>query len=57
MVSKDDNFAIICRTGNRTSMAAHILKENGYKHVVDVLGGIKAAKANGIKLVPYEEKQ
>ena len=53
IVSKDEKFAIVCRTGNRTSMAVKILREQGYKNVIDVLGGVKAGMQNGITLVPY----
>lgn len=53
IVSKDEKFAIICRTGNRTSMAVKILREQGYKNVIDILGGVKAGGQNGIALVPY----
>ena len=49
-------FAIICRTGSRTSMVGPWLaKELGYK-VTNLKGGMMyATKALGIKTVPYKQ--
>jgi len=45
-------FALICRTGSRTSMISSFLsKELGY-NVVNIKGGIVLAKPKNIKLVP-----
>lgn len=55
IVTKDEKFAIVCRTGNRTSMAVKILREQGYKNVIDILGGVKLGAQNGINLTPYTE--
>lgn len=57
IVKKDEKFAIVCRTGNRTSMAKKILAEQGYENVIDVLGGVKAGTQSGIELVPYTPAQ
>ena len=38
-VKKDREFALICRTGNRTVAVADFLSKNGYK-VVNLKGGI-----------------
>ncbi len=48
---KNSTFAIICRTGNRTSMVAKFLKSQGYKNVINIQGGIKQGIKNDIKLV------
>ncbi|MBF0218489.1 MAG: FKBP-type peptidyl-prolyl cis-trans isomerase [Gammaproteobacteria bacterium] len=41
LVSKDEPFMIICRTGNRTSVLAQALSERlGYKNVLNVEKGI-----------------
>lgn len=38
---KDKNFAVICRSGNRSVFGTKILLQNGYK-AKNVLGGMKA---------------
>lgn len=45
-VKKDREFALICRTGNRTSTVGDFLSKNGYK-VVDLKGGIKKLMTQG----------
>ena len=52
VVDKNVEFAIICRSGRRTRVAAQILVQNGYK-VIDLKGGIKHLPG-GINLVPYK---
>lgn len=49
-IPKDKNIVIYCDTGNRASIAASILKNNGYNNVVNVLGSIRAWKAAGYPL-------
>lgn len=47
-------FAVICRTGSRTSMLAPFLSGTyGYK-VINVQGGILYAKQIGLPLEPYK---
>lgn len=53
IVKKDETFAIVCRTGNRTSMAKKFLNMYGYENVVDLTGGLVQAVKNGVKLYPY----
>ncbi len=48
----DDKYIVIyCDTGNRASIAASVLKINGYEEVANVLGSIRAWKAAGYSLV------
>ena len=53
LVQKDEAFAIICRTGNRTTTVAKFLKQNGYPRVINLLGGVKQAAKNGIQFEKY----
>ena len=50
-VPKDKYIVVYCDTGNRASIAASILKNNGYEGVANVLGSIRAWKAAGYPLV------
>jgi len=36
----DTKFALICRTGHRSSRAAEILEQNGYKNIVNLKDGM-----------------
>lgn len=38
----DDEIYVICRTGNRSDMAAKMLAEKGFKHVWNVVPGMSA---------------
>ena len=41
IVKPDDEIILICRTGNRSAILAHMLtKQSGYKNVYNVKGGI-----------------
>ena len=41
IVKPDDEIILICRTGNRSAILAHMLTERtGYKHVYNVKAGI-----------------
>jgi len=53
IVSKNESFAMICRTGSRTRLVTKFLDKNGYK-VSNLIGGIVYAKSTGMKLVPYK---
>ena len=51
-VDTKKQFALICRTGSRTTMiSAFLSKELGY-NVINIKGGIVLAKPKNIKLVP-----
>lgn len=49
-VPKDSKIFVYCRSGNRSSQAAAILKDAGYTNIVD-LGGLPDVQAIGGKLV------
>lgn len=51
-VSKDKEFALICRTGNRTSAVSELLSKQGYK-VVNLKGGMKSLIQKGYTPTPY----
>jgi len=51
-VQKDKEFAIICRTGNRTTSIGQYLGRQGYK-VINLQGGIAILKLRGYKLQKY----
>ncbi|MCK5680175.1 rhodanese-like domain-containing protein [bacterium] len=55
VVDKNEEFAIICRSGRRTRIAAQYLTQAGYK-VIDLKGGVKYLPKIGISLVPYQAK-
>jgi rhodanese-related sulfurtransferase len=52
-VDKNREFAIICRTGNRTTMVSKLLDQLGYK-VINLKGGVKLLGKKGYKLTPYK---
>jgi rhodanese-related sulfurtransferase len=56
VVNKDKEFAIICRTGRRTSVILPLLKENGYK-VIDLKGGVMYLSKIDVELVKYSEEK
>ncbi|MBU9714192.1 rhodanese-like domain-containing protein [Evansella tamaricis] len=39
-IPEDKTVVIICRSGNRSLQAANLLKENGYKDLINVKGGM-----------------
>jgi len=51
-VKKDEEFALICRTGNRTTAVSDFLGKNGF-NVVNLKGGVKSLTQQGYKLVKY----
>jgi hydroxyacylglutathione hydrolase len=53
-VPKDKYIVVYCDTGNRASIAASILKNNGYEGIANVLGSIRAWKAAGYPLINEE---
>ena len=51
-VSKEKEFALMCRTGSRTSAVSELLSKQGYK-VVNLKGGIKSLMSQGYTPKPY----
>jgi len=51
-VKKGKEFAIICRTGNRTTAVSDFLGKRGYT-VINLKGGIKRLMQQGYKLSKY----
>lgn len=51
-VSKDEKFALICRTGNRTTAVSDFLGKQGFD-VINLKGGVKSLAQKGYKLVKY----
>jgi len=39
-ITKSSKFAIICRTGHRSKIAAELIKRNGYNKVINLKGGM-----------------
>lgn len=50
-VLKGKNIVVYCDTGNRASIAASLLKINGYEKVTNVLGSIRAWKGAEYPLI------
>ncbi len=54
IVKKDEEFAIICRTGNRTSALANALSQRaGYTKIQNVSNGIVNWISKGLPVSPY----
>lgn len=53
---KDRVVLLYCRTGNRSTVAAEILIQNGFKKLYNLSNGIKEWKAGNYKLVTYSVK-
>ncbi|MBE0496070.1 MAG: rhodanese-like domain-containing protein [Campylobacterales bacterium] len=51
-VTKETPFALICRTGNRTSAVSEFLGELGYA-VINLQGGMVELVKQGYQPVPY----
>lgn len=47
-------IAVICSTGNRSIMAASLLRQRGFRRVINVIGGVTAWTAAGYPLVTGE---
>jgi rhodanese-related sulfurtransferase len=54
IVKPDERFAIICRSGNRTTTVAKFLRKVGYRKVINLKGGIKKAIQNGVEIEKYK---
>lgn len=44
-LNQEDDIYIICRTGNRSDMAAQLLTEHGFTHIKNVVPGMSEWKA------------
>ncbi len=56
VVKKEEKFALICNSGNRTQVLGSFLgKQMGY-NVIDLQGGIQYAIGKKIPLEPYKPK-
>jgi rhodanese-related sulfurtransferase len=47
-ILKDKTVYIICNSGHRSSLASSVLKQHGFKKVVNVAGGMTAYSAAGL---------
>ncbi len=52
IVKKNETFAIICRTGSRTTAIAPFLDQKDY-NVINLQGGMMKLMQDGYKPVPY----
>lgn len=50
-MDKNANYLVHCAGGYRSMMAVSIMKQKGFKHLTNVLGGMGKIKETGIKLV------
>lgn len=50
-------FALICRTGSRTSMLAPFLSKQFHYTVYNLQGGIIEARRQGLAITPYKSLQ
>lgn len=48
VLDKTSEIYVYCRSGKRSAAAAAILKNQGYTHVYNLLGGINAWKSEGL---------
>ena len=46
-LDRDKTYLIYCASGGRSGRSLDVFKELGFKHVLDLAGGIKAWKASG----------
>jgi rhodanese-related sulfurtransferase len=53
VVKKGEEFAIICRSGNRTTAVSQFLAQQGYD-VINLQGGVKHLATQGYKLSKYK---
>ncbi|MEA2029014.1 MAG: rhodanese-like domain-containing protein [Campylobacterota bacterium] len=55
VVKKDEKFALICRTGSRTTMISEFLANKLGYNVVNLRGGIMHLMAQGYKSTAYKK--
>ena len=53
-IQKDEEFALICRTGSRTTVISEFLGKQGY-NVINLKGGVVSLMKQGFKLTKYTE--
>ena len=46
---KKSEFAILCRSGNRSNRVTRFLVSKGYQNVINLVGGIKQGIKNGVQ--------
>ncbi|MBD3609718.1 MAG: rhodanese-like domain-containing protein [Gammaproteobacteria bacterium] len=39
--ARDKEVVVICRSGNRSALAAEVMQKMGYKHVISLQGGLR----------------
>jgi rhodanese-related sulfurtransferase len=49
--SRDDELLVVCRSGGRSSRAAEALVRAGFRHVINLVGGMIAYRAAGLPAV------
>jgi rhodanese-related sulfurtransferase len=49
----NEHVILLCREGYSSSLAAALLREIGFEHATDVIGGVDAWQAAGLPLEPY----
>lgn len=49
-LDKNASYAIYCHTGNRSGQAAALMQKMGFKHVINLQGGIAAWEAAGLPI-------
>jgi rhodanese-related sulfurtransferase len=54
IVTKDEQFAIICNTGSRTKLISNFLGKKHDYDVVNLVGGMKKLQKEGFKVEYYE---
>jgi len=47
---KDQEIVIYCRSGYRSSIAASLLRGQGFKEVTDLIAGIEGWEASGLEV-------
>lgn len=51
--ARDENWLVVCKSGGRAALATKTLQEMGFKHVVNMVGGMDAwTEAKGETEVP-----
>ena len=50
-LNSNDELLVYCRTGNRSTTAVGILKENGYNRIYHMNGGITAWRSAGFPII------
>ena len=55
VVGKDQQFAILCRSGSRSKTVSNFLGRNGYNKVINLTGGINYSIKFGIRTEKYSK--